>query len=209
MPPWADTKPGCPPDFETTVRAYWKMVYWHVLRKSRGRYADAEDLTQAFFCYLLEKNRLARFVPERGCLSTFIIHCLKGFLRDQWKRELSRRRGGGRRTVSLENSSRAGEAGTELSGDGGPEAVLQRGIESALVASAVRDLREIYRSEGRELYYRVFEAYEWKAAPDVSYARVAAEWGISSAEMTRYLSHVRRRLRDLVRKRVGEPVAPS
>ena len=50
---------------EELCRTYWFPLYAYVRRRGQSK-ADAEDLTQAFFTRLLEKNFLAALDAERG-----------------------------------------------------------------------------------------------------------------------------------------------
>ena len=72
---------------------------------------EAEDLTQAFFERVLEKDYLSNVVgPEKGKFRTFLLVCLKRFLVNEWDREgpQARRRPGAPadRAVGAERSRR-------------------------------------------------------------------------------------------------------
>jgi len=64
-------------------RAYWYPLYAFVRRKGHGPH-DAQDLTQAFFARLLEKNYVAQADRERGRFRTFLLAALTHFLADEW-----------------------------------------------------------------------------------------------------------------------------
>jgi len=79
---------------ESLCRAYWFPLYAYVRRCGQSP-EDAQDLTQEFFCRLLEKNWLASADREKGKLRTFLIVALKHFMAKEWRRASARRRGGG------------------------------------------------------------------------------------------------------------------
>src|SRR2546422_2450147 len=79
---------------ETLCRAYWYPLYAYVRRCGQSPH-DAQDLTQDFFCRLLEKNWLDAAAREKGKLRTFLIVALKNFMSKQWRRASAQRRGGG------------------------------------------------------------------------------------------------------------------
>ena len=56
---------------------------------------EAQDLTQAFFARLLEKDWLRAALPERGRFRSFLLMALKRFLAKEWRRDAARKRGGG------------------------------------------------------------------------------------------------------------------
>ena len=60
-------------------RTYWYPLYAFVRRKGHGPH-DAQDLTQAFFARLLEKNYVAQADRERGRFRIFLLAALTHFL---------------------------------------------------------------------------------------------------------------------------------
>ena len=56
-------------------QAYWPALYAYVRRRVRN-IDEAQDLTQAFFARLLEKNYLAEANPHRGRFRAFLITLL-------------------------------------------------------------------------------------------------------------------------------------
>src|SRR5262245_53996566 len=59
---------------------YWFPLYACVRRHGHPP-ADAQDLTQAFFAKLLEKEQIALADPARGRFRTFLLRSLENFLR--------------------------------------------------------------------------------------------------------------------------------
>src|SRR5947207_3157311 len=53
-------------------QAYWYPLYAFVRRRGYEPH-DAEDLTQAFFAQLLEKQGLAAVAPQKGRFRTFLL----------------------------------------------------------------------------------------------------------------------------------------
>jgi DNA-directed RNA polymerase specialized sigma24 family protein len=60
-------------------RVYCYPVYAFIRRRGYGR-QDAQDLTQDFFVYLLEKSTLGRADPQRGRFRSFLLGTLDHFL---------------------------------------------------------------------------------------------------------------------------------
>ena len=56
---------------------------------------DAQDLTQSFFAYLIEKKIYARADRQKGKFRSFLLASLKNFLADAYDREQTLKRGGG------------------------------------------------------------------------------------------------------------------
>ena len=62
---------------------------------------DAQDLTQSFFAYLIERKIYARVDREKGKFRSFLLVSLKNFLGDAYDREKTLKRGGGLRFLPL------------------------------------------------------------------------------------------------------------
>ena len=82
-------------------RTYWYPLYAFVRRKGHGPH-DAQDLTQAFFARLLEKNYVAQADRERGRFRTYLLAALTHFLADEWDKTRRLKRGGGRENISFD-----------------------------------------------------------------------------------------------------------
>ena len=63
---------------------------------------EAEDLANGFIEFLLEKNRLENFVRGEVKFRSFLLKCLKGFLRDEWRKLTAAKRGGGEAPVPID-----------------------------------------------------------------------------------------------------------
>src|SRR6185436_5031876 len=84
---------------EELCRTYWYPLYAFVRRKG-STHEQAQDLTQAFFAKLLEKNQLSLADPERGRFRTFLLRSFENFLRSEHRDATVQKRGGGRQMVS-------------------------------------------------------------------------------------------------------------
>ena len=71
----------------------WFPVYAFV-RRIGVTPADAEDLTQGFFQYVLAHDLLGEAQQERGRFRSYLLGCLKHFLGNEWQKKGAHRRGG-------------------------------------------------------------------------------------------------------------------
>lgn len=71
---------------------YWPPLYSFVRRRGYSS-PDAQDLTQDFFAYFLEKRLYTRADSNKGKFRSFLVTLLKGFLSDAVKREATQKRG--------------------------------------------------------------------------------------------------------------------
>src|SRR5262245_3552106 len=81
--------------------AYWYPLYAY-LRGHGHQAEDAQDLTQAFFARLLEKQVIRQADPARGRFRAFLLTSLKNFVSNERDRERAGKRGGGIPALPLE-----------------------------------------------------------------------------------------------------------
>ncbi len=74
-------------------QTYWMPLYSYARRRVSDTH-QAQDLTQAFFERLLEKNYVADADPQRGRFRAFLITSFKHFLSKETDRAQALKRGG-------------------------------------------------------------------------------------------------------------------
>jgi DNA-directed RNA polymerase specialized sigma24 family protein len=180
--------------FGELVTGYWKPVYKHLRLTWGVADEDARDLTQAFFSDAFQKEWLARYDPSQARFRTFVRMCADRFVL-KWKQSASRqKRGGGVETVSLDfegaqRELRLLDLATPAEADG----FFRQEFVRALFERAVASVREEYA--GRDLHLAVFDRYDLDPVDGVSYSAIAAELGVTTAQVTNYLAQVRRSFR--------------
>src|SRR5207249_11086517 len=81
-------------------QTYWSPLYSFL--RSRGySMHDAQDLTQSFFAYLIERKIYARADRQKGRFRSFLLASLKNFLADAFDRDRTLKRGGGQDFLPL------------------------------------------------------------------------------------------------------------
>jgi RNA polymerase sigma-70 factor (ECF subfamily) len=201
------------------LQAYWKPVYQSIRAGWRKSNEDAKDLTQGFFALLLEGNDLARVTREHGTFRSYLKAALDHFLIDEHRKAEALKRGGSFSRFSLDVSALEGAIADP--GASAPAEAFDREWIATLMAEATRDLEAALRSEGRELYFRVFQLYylggpNSSSAPaanphkegetggeEASHGSVAARLGIEAYDVNNYLMYARRKLRLLIKERVS------
>jgi len=76
---------------ETLCRTYWYPVYSYVRRKGRNVH-EAQDLTQEFFCRVIERHFLRAADRKRGKFRSFLLASLEHFLAKEWNRAHRKKR---------------------------------------------------------------------------------------------------------------------
>src|SRR4051794_35571434 len=75
--------PEAQDSLEKLCQTYWHPLYVYVQRRGYPT-ADAKDLTQAFFAWLLERNWLEQADQKRGRFRSFLLTSLSRFLANEW-----------------------------------------------------------------------------------------------------------------------------
>jgi RNA polymerase sigma factor (sigma-70 family) len=181
--------------FGDLVEGYWKPVYKHLRITWRLESEDAQDVTQAFFADAFQKSWLERYEPEKARFRTFVRVCADRFVMNARQSASRLKRGGGVRTVSLDFDTAEREL-AQLTSHADPEEFFHQEFVRALFDSTVQQLRADYEASGRPTHFALFERYDLAPAEGVSYAQLAAEYGLTTTQVTNTLAQVRRRFRE-------------
>jgi RNA polymerase sigma factor (sigma-70 family) len=190
----------------TLCETYWYPLYAYVRR--RGHDVDeAQDLTQAFFTRLLEKNDLAAAERERGKFRSFLLTSLKHFLANEWDRARAKKRGGDRSPVSIDFAIAEGRYGLQPSDELTAEKIFDRRWAMVVLEQVLNQLQEEFRrAEKSELFERlkVFLTGDKLAG---SYEQLAADLKMTAGAVKVAVHRLRRRYRELLRAEVAQTVA--
>src|SRR5438034_1426276 len=189
-------------------QTYWTPLYSFV--RSRGHIVhDAQDLTQSFFAYLIERKIYARVDRQKGRFRSFLLASLKNFLADVSDRERTLKRGGGQNLLPLhEEQIKEAEsvfqnhrtASTE-------ELIFDRSWAEALIAVALERLSADYRSEAKEKLFnelRIFLAGCAGSPP--AYTELADRLGMTESTLRSHVTRLRARYRQVLTAEVRQTV---
>jgi len=189
---------------ETLCKSYRPPVLAFVRRRCGD--AAAEDLVQAFFARLLEKDDLRQADPERGRFRAFLLAALQHFLANERERERARKRGGGRAPASLDAQS---NAGLEPHTSETPEREFERAWARAVLARAHERLATEQHEAGKDALFARLAPLLGQDEERVPHAEIAAACGTSENASRVALHRLRKRLGELVRDEVRETVGPG
>ncbi len=191
---------------EVLCKTYWYPLYAYARRRA-ATVDEAQDLTQAFFAELLEKNFVADARPERGRFRAFLLTAFKHFLANQWHKSRAQKRGGDRRHISLDFHEADRRYALAPAGDQAPETLFEKQWAVTLVNRVLQQLRDECVESGKGLQYELLKSYLAGVPADASFAE-AAEQLQTSAGAARVAAHrLRQRYRDLLRKEISETVS--
>jgi RNA polymerase sigma-70 factor (ECF subfamily) len=182
--------------------AYWYPLYAYI-RRSGCNPHDAEDLTQAFFARLLDKNTLAAADAERGRLRTFLLTCLQRFLADEHDRAMTQKRGGALQ-ANLDAEWAEEQYAKEPVDNHSPDRLFQRRWALTVLEHALELLAEEYARRGKpELYEALRPCLGFGAAPEKQCHQIAAELGLPLGTVKNHIFRVRTRFREMLFEQVA------
>jgi len=186
-------------------QAYWRPLYGYVRRRGASE-SDAQDLTQSFFAWLLERQPLASLQPSGGRFRAFLLTCLKNFLNNQHDREHALKRGGGVQHLRLDfdQENRAIDPADTRQ----PESSFERQWALCLLEKVEERLRLEYADPRKAAWYEALHPL-LAGAESVPQESIAARLGSTSAAVKAALHRMRRRFRELLRDEIAQTVASS
>lgn len=197
---------------EELCRNYWPPLYSFVRRRGYSP-ADAQDLVQGFFAYLLESKAYARADPAKGRFRSFLLGSLKHYLADARDREGRLKRGGDREFVPLDEKLIEDEvaATTAAAGEGIDEdRLFEQRWAFALVAAALKRLEASYATENKATVFAALRPFiAGGSAPLPDHAELAVRLDVSPTTLRSHIHRLRQRyrvaLRDEIARTVGDP----
>jgi RNA polymerase sigma factor (sigma-70 family) len=188
---------------ETLFAAYWRPVYKYVRLRWNRPPADAQDLTQAFFMELLERDLFSKFDPAKSRLRTYLRMCVDSFAANVEKAAHRQKRGGNAFHVALDFETAESEL---IVGTIDPAAIpspesLEEFFEKEWIRSlftlAVEELRKLCEARGKLIAFQLFEKYDLDGEDNISYAELAETYKVPVTEVTNALAWARREFRRL------------
>jgi RNA polymerase sigma-70 factor (ECF subfamily) len=187
--------------------AYWPPLYAFLRRRGHAS-PEAQDLVQGFFAHLLEQNTLSRADQEKGRLRTFLLGSLQKFLANEYDRARTLKRGGGHRIVSIDDHLPDAEASIMGTAHLDNSRSYDLVWASNVVKRAWQQLQNAFEAEGKAEWLEVlrpFLAGGTRTAP--SQEEAAAKLGVPIATLRTWLSRLRQRYREALRREVASTVS--
>jgi RNA polymerase sigma factor (sigma-70 family) len=190
---------------EAICRAYWYPLYAFVRRSGQSP-PDAQDLTQEFFCRLLEKHWLDSADPEKGKLRTFLVVALKRFMNNEWRRASAQRRGSGQAHAQFDTAfaeSRYAADSHSLA----PDETFDQQWALTLLELTVNRLRDEFSAAGKPGEFEHLKNCLLADRGAIDYATVAQKLGVSEGATRVAVHRLRRRFREIYREEISQTLA--
>lgn len=177
---------------------YQKPILAYVSRWKPDQH-EAEDLASGFIEFLLEKNRLENFVRGEVKFRSFLLKCLKGFLRDEWRKLTADKRGHGEPSVPIEEL----EVGREEELD----KTLDRHFALTVHLRVLEQLRAEHARRGDSARFEELKQFVLGGDGTVSYVQVGACLQMTANHVKVAVLRLRGRYSELFREEVLQTVA--
>lgn len=185
---------------------YWYPLYAYVRRRVPD-VNEAQDLTQAFFAELLEKNYVGSATRERGRFRAFLLTAFKHFLSKEWEKAKTQKRGGGRAPLSLDFDS----ADSSLRIDPAAGLTAEQFYDQQWVITLLGQIMERLEAEfvrnGKLRQFAELKGFIIGDHARTTYTQVAARLNMTEAAAKKAASRMRRRYRELLREEIAQTLA--
>ena len=190
---------------EKLCQTYWYPLYAYVRRRGNSP-ADAEDLTQAFFAWLLERNWLGGADQQRGRFRSFLLTSFSRFLANEWDKARTQKRGGGR-IVSLPFDVADTRCAREPVDNLTPEQSFEWRWALTLLEQVMNRLSTEFARDGKAELFEALKPCLLGERTTQPYAMLAAKLGMTEGSVKVAVYRLRQRYRQLLRDEIANTVA--
>lgn len=184
---------------------YWYPLYAYACRRVASTH-EAQDLTQAFFAELLDKNYVAAATPERGKFRAFLLTAFKHFMAKQWEKQNAQKRGGGRAILSLDFASADSRLRIDPAAGLTPEQLYDQQWAIALLGVIMDRLQSEMEETGKGRQFDALKGYLVGDHEGTTYAAIAETIEMTEAAAKKAASRMRIRYRELLREEIAQTV---
>jgi len=191
---------------ETLCQTYWFPLYVY-LRRQGSNVHQAEDHTQAFLAFLLEKRALSKADPKRGRFRSFLLASLKNFLANERARAAALKRGGDRKVLSLDIDNAERRYALRPEDELSPEKLFARSWALTVLDRTMARLGAEATTPQKQKLFATLRAYLTADQNSVPSSQMAAELNMSEGAVRVATHRLRHRYRELLRDEIAQTVA--
>jgi RNA polymerase sigma factor (sigma-70 family) len=200
------SSPAAQHALEELCKTYWFPLYAYIRRRGYAK-ADAEDLTQAFFARLLEKNFLANLDSEKGRFRAFLLAALKHFLANERDKARTQKRGGGEAPLSLDWQTADTKFQVAATNEPSPDKAFDREWALALLAKVIERLQEECAADGKARLFGQLKMFLTAGKAESAQRDVAAALGLEEGAVRVVVHRLRKRYRQLLRDEIAHTLS--
>ncbi len=182
-------------------QAYWYPIYAYVRRRGYAP-EQAQDLTQDFFAYILERDLIAMADPARGRFRAFLRTVCARQLAAHHDRQNAAKRGGGRSPLPIDPFDAERRYTLEPAHELTPERIFDRTWALTLLCRVVERLRREYDDAGRSDRFEELLTLLTRNPASAPYAEIARRLGMTEGNVRVAVHRLRRRYGLLLREEI-------
>jgi len=190
---------------EKVCRNYWWPVYGFVRRWGYSP-VEAQDLTQSFFSFLLQREGLGMVRPENGRLRSFLLASVKNFLANARRSAMAAKRGFGSPELSLQELLLRERLHVELTDTLSPDRIYDRQWALTLLDQVLNRLADEYRIAGNAVLFDRLKQLLGGSTDRPSQAQIARELGMTENAVKQAYHRLRLRYGTLLRDEIASTV---
>lgn len=191
---------------EQLCKLYWPPLYAYVRRRVPDLH-EAQDLTQAFFERLLDRDYLADADPQRGQFRAFLLTAFKHFLSKEWEKMKAQKRGGGRAAISLDFESADSRISIEPASGLTAEQIYDRQWAVTLLGQIMERLENEFVQSGKAEQFAILKEFIIGEHSGTTYRDASTKLSLTEGAAKMAASRMRRRYRELLREEIAQAVA--
>ncbi len=176
---------------------YRSPVYFF-LRGHGHQPADADDLTQEFFTWFLQRDILAGLTREGSRFRGYLLTVLRKFLSNKWREQQAQKRGGGAKHVPIDPDTES-RCLALLSVQTPPETLFDLEWARRVSARVFARLREEYETAGHGKLFGCLQGCFPGLPEKGSYAVATKALGMTEQAVRQAAYRMRKRYQELLR----------
>ena len=190
---------------EILCRSYWFPLYAYLRRRGYDR-QQAEDYAQGFFAHILDKHDLSSADPKYGKFRSFLLIRLKSFLSDERAHDRAKKRGGGRKVLSLGFQDAESQYALEPVDELSPEMLFEKSWALTVLERTVDRLEAEFAAKNKQKLFDHLKVYLTTEKDVIPYENMAAELEMTEGSVRVAVHRLRRRYRGLLRDEIAQTV---
>jgi RNA polymerase sigma factor (sigma-70 family) len=200
--------PAAEKALERLCRSYWWPLFSFVRRQGYSP-EEAQDLTQSFFAFFLERRDFDEVRREKGRLRSYLLGSLKNFLSNAQRRAMTVKRGQGKPLVPLEELLARDSADLEPGHTLSADRIYERCWALTTLEQVLTRLEEEYQAAGKAALFQRLKQMLADEPDRCSQAEIAEELGMTEHAVKQAFYRLRQRCALLLREEIANTVAPA
>jgi RNA polymerase sigma-70 factor (ECF subfamily) len=194
---------------EKLCAKYWYPIYAFARWRRGVSHHEAEDVTQAFFGHLLQKDSLKTVSPEKGKFRSFLLASLSNFLGHERDHRQAAKRGGEHEFVSWDGLTPEEKYKIEKLDCRPPEEFFDRTWAATLFEQACLRLQQEYAALGKLERFQELKPFITEMPDDGFFGQAALRLNMRPEAVRVALHRLRRDLGRCLRTEIAATIGQS